>query len=772
MRIPNRIFSANGFDFWANKVLLDWESRFPEDVLLRGRKLYKSGVIRSVELKKGFATLITQPREERYFILEWDNEIQIRSSHSTDDLQAFAVAGLYEIEALLAEYTMGFPQRDAHITSEGLPQVTHRRPASTTKLALQLSLIGEGLRLDFASKENVALDHREHLVRLSHLSRKAGFFKCGNGFLLSSPYRIWVFVKQHLPKWKMLFDLTVPESVEKLLRDPEVIRIQLDKVGSGLSVQATFLKKPIDSALQKHLLKAKDEWVLLPGHGIVRLAKEDQQVWQQLEGLDHVPLYLSINTPLERSEELEAWQRSLLDLDGTLLEKEHPLLRPYQIKGVRWIKHLLNHQCGALLADEMGLGKTAQILGVLSEMSLTKPVLLLAPATVVSVWETEAAHFYPTLNLRKWDPTMPLDSGIYVTSYSQARRSAKKLQAVDFQCVILDEAQCIKNPKSKIAQVCCLLKTDGRIALTGTPIENALSDIWSLFHFLMPGLFHQNVKALHEHANRVAFQQKIAPFVLRRTKKEVLRELPEKVEIAVPCFLSEKQQHLYSQWIESGKAVFGNTFEKAKDNRIHFFALLTRLRQIACDPGLVYPDRPIQQSAKWVMLEKLLCEGFQNGHKVLIFSQFLQFLLRLKPAIQKAFPKVDCFELNGKTLHRKVIVDAFQNHRGPCAFLISLKTGGTGITLNTADSVILLDSWWNPFVEQQAIDRAHRIGQKKKVFVYRLIATQTIEDNVYKLQHAKSLLSDAVIGNLSDASLLENHFPAVLQCLRPLQNVL
>lgn len=456
-------------------------------------------------------------------------------------------------------------------------------------------------------------------------------------------------------------------------------------------------------------------------------------------------------------------------------------LRDYQKQGLGWLDFLRKFRIGGCLADDMGLGKTIQVLSHLEslraaqerarakavkdgggegeEIAARKPSLVIVPKSLVFNWRDEAAKFTPELKVLTYTGIERHASfeniaaaDLVVTTYGTLRKDILKLKDIAFDTVILDEAQAIKNAQSDSAKACRLLTSDHRLAMTGTPIENHLGELWSLFEFLNPGMLgrssaFQSVARETDAASPSVkvLARAIAPYVLRRTKAQVLTELPEKTEQTLTVDLPPKHRKLYNELRDHFRATLSSTIETQglAQSKIHVLEALLRLRQAACHPGLVDPKRRNEGSAKLDALVEQLEAVVDEGHKVLVFSQFTSLLsLVCKSLTARKIP----FEyLDGKTSNRKAGVDRFQTDQKCPVFLISLKAGGHGLNLTEADYVFILDPWWNPAVEAQAIDRAHRMGQTKRVFAYRIIARDTVEEKVLALQQQKRELAEAII---------------------------
>ncbi len=448
-------------------------------------------------------------------------------------------------------------------------------------------------------------------------------------------------------------------------------------------------------------------------------------------------------------------------------------LRPYQEQGFHWLWFLHEIGSGGVLADDMGLGKTVQTLALLLAVKNEdakiegkhKPfkALIVAPTSVVINWLREMDKFAPSLRHALWHGAERRerqdeleDADVVVTSYALLRRDEEMLKEIDWRYVIVDEAQQIKNPLSATARAAKRLKSDRRLALSGTPIENRLSEIWSIFDFVSPGLlapldkFEERYSRPIDAGDKVAAQRlraTIHPFILRRTKAEVARDLPEKIETDQFCELTGEQSALYAAVLKEVRAQVMGEVERQGLARSHIQILagLTRLRQAACDPRLLGLPREFgdDDSGKLVALRDLVQTSIEGGHRVLVFSQFVSMLQIVKRAMDD--DGVSYEYLDGSTKDRQAAVEHFQSEDGPPVFLISLKAGGSGLNLTAADTVIHFDPWWNPAVEDQATDRAHRIGQTKVVTTYRLIAKGTIEEKILELAEKKRELVGAVL---------------------------
>ena len=474
----------------------------------------------------------------------------------------------------------------------------------------------------------------------------------------------------------------------------------------------------------------------------------------------------------------QTWKKTLKRLDEVAQLDPHPPmsltaeLRDYQLEGYCWLRRLAAWGVGGCLADDMGLGKTVQALAVLIDRMEKGPALVVAPVSVGFNWVRESERFAPTLRpilYRDTDRGEFLDTlgngDVVVTSYGLVLRDAEKLKKIKWGTLILDEAQFIKNSQTKTAQVVRDLQADWRLALTGTPVENHLGELWSIFRAVAPGLFGswerfrerfaEPIERRKDAGRRHALAGVIRPFVLRRTKSEVLTELPQRTEVLLTAELSPAERKLYEDARLWAVTHLTQIADDTEDNRFQVLAALTRLRQMACHPRLIDPAWTASSAKLDLFLETV--EELRDGrHRALVFSQFTQHLALVRAALDER--QVPYQYLDGATTakQRQQRVDAFQHGAGDL-FLISLKAGGTGLNLTAADYVIHLDPWWNPAVEDQATDRAHRIGQTRPVTVYRLVAKDTIEEQILALHAEKRQLVASVLDGSDQAAKLSSH---------------
>ncbi|WP_066959301.1 SNF2-related protein [Microbulbifer sp. Q7] len=450
-------------------------------------------------------------------------------------------------------------------------------------------------------------------------------------------------------------------------------------------------------------------------------------------------------------------------------------LRPYQQEGLNWLVFLQRYGFGGILADDMGLGKTLQTLALVQHMketgALNRPALVIAPTSLTGNWQHEAARFTPDLRVTLIHGPQRAEafnhinkSDLVITTYPLLVRDWERYSKRRFSVVALDEAQAIKNPTTKAAECVRRLKSETRLCLSGTPLENHLGELWSLMDFALPGLlggrktFNEAYRTPIENRGEFKRQQELArrvrPFMLRRTKSEVVSELPPKTETIQYVELGRKQRALYESVRISMEKRIRELVARQGIARSHieFLDALLKLRQTCIDPRLVKLDKAagIQESAKMEWLQETLPQLLEEGRNILIFSQFTEVLKLVEAQLQDAH--IDYTKLTGQTRKRQQAIDSFQNGEVR-VFLISLKAGGAGLNLTAADVVIHLDPWWNPAVENQATDRAHRIGQNKPVFVYKLVAENTVEERIHQMQQQKQALADALFDAAASSGL-------------------
>jgi SNF2 family DNA or RNA helicase len=443
-------------------------------------------------------------------------------------------------------------------------------------------------------------------------------------------------------------------------------------------------------------------------------------------------------------------------------------LRPYQLEGLDWLQRLREHRVGGILADDMGLGKTLQAIAhVVTEKEngrLTSPALVVAPKSLCGNWKRELERFAPSLRVvvvegaarrRRWAEVAHAD--VVVTTYPVIARDIDTAEEHEFHVLLLDEAQTIKNSRSFVHRACRRLRARHRLCLTGTPLENHLGELFTLFDFLMPGLlgdaasFRARFRTPIEQGNGEQqleiLRGKLGPFILRRTKEAVATELPPKTEMVRPVELSGRQRDLYESIRVAAHAEVRRAIRKKgfSGSTIAILDALMKLRQVCCDPRLVRFEaaRDVAESAKYDLCMELVHQELAQHCRILLFSQFTSMLALISQGLRER--GIRHVALTGETQNRQALVDAFE--RGEVdVFLISLKAGGVGLNLTSADTVIHYDPWWNPAAQTQATDRAYRIGQTRPVFVHNLIVAGSVEERMLRLQQRKRSLADAILG--------------------------
>ncbi|MEO6875087.1 MAG: DEAD/DEAH box helicase [Opitutaceae bacterium] len=862
---PKRVYTPHSLESWFDRLENDWSAAFSASQLEEGRRIYRDGEVRELELTAKDAIIHRRvEKKDEYVVIEWEGSgLAVRSSTTDLDMaHALAVAGLHEIEELVADEISplpGEPARpraidvsagnghgasglrsngngSAHGPSSGngngdaaasakpsgmaASQGASNAPSVSRPLLLVFKTKTVGLTfqaywteadsearhpaLGTAAHANgnahVTSAERAKLIGLAAYARKAHFhYHQETGlYVLESLVEIPNFLKTTLPAWRRMFTVELDEKAANLLKGTRIIEIEAvaERGGGGgagggdtaaLNLRWIFRagERMLTDAEVNTLLRRGGSPVILPNLGIVALQGEKWDsfsAWRRNIAETHsdgtlspyliFSLFNDSRLKLTLSAEIEAWRQQVLappPEPPTLPE----ILRPYQRRGVEWMAHLCDVGCHGLLADEMGLGKTLQVLTLLASRPVAeKSTLIVCPASVVPVWREEIAKFYPELAVdvlkTGHDFTQHTEPMIWLASYTQLRKHRHLLEGQEFGYAVLDEGQFIKNPDAKITQTCFAVRARHRLVLTGTPLENRQLDLWSIFRFLLPGLLGSRTgfeAALN--ADRVVtlerLRAQLAPFILRRTKNEVATELPPKVEMDLLCPMTDVQRAEYARICTEGLARLGDDVGAAmREKSFGFLALLTRLRQTCCDPDMLpWLKAPLSDSGKINLLIEKLAEVIGSGHKVVIFSQFVMLLDRVREALVKNFPELPRYELTGMTLDRLKPVQSFQTATGSAVMLVSLKAAGTGITLHAADYVFLLDPWWNPAVEAQAVDRVHRIGQKSTVFVYRMVTAGTIEERIQALKASKKDLFDKLIGGLGGDYDLSQHFTSL-----------
>jgi len=530
---------------------------------------------------------------------------------------------------------------------------------------------------------------------------------------------------------------------------------------------------------------SEHQWVKIPTERILRILDTIVELYDTdalnsdgvLSFSKHAGLHYSdlLNDPSLRwkgADELQALSQKLANFSGIeAVEPPHGLqadLRSYQQEGLNWLQFLRDYQLNAILADDMGLGKTIQALtNLLVEKNAGRaelPSLVIAPTSLMSNWKREIERFTPELSVlvlqgakRKERFAALPEYDVILSTYPLMIHDKEFYEQHEFHYLILDEAQAIKNARSKTTQIIYALKANHRLCLTGTPIENHLGELWSMYHFLMPGylgtqqhftkLFKTPIEKQGDSIRGEQLRKRVQPFMLRRTKDLVAKDLPKKTEIIRTVPIVGKQRDLYETVrLAMDKKVRAEISKKGlARSQIMILDALLKLRQVCCDPQLVKlrKARNVKESAKLDLLMEMLPEMVEEGRKILLFSQFVTMLGVIENELKQR--KISYSKLTGQTRKREEAINAFQEGDAK-VFLISLKAGGVGLNLTAADTVIHYDPWWNPAVERQATDRAYRIGQDKPVFVYKLLTEDTVEEKILQLQEKKQALADNLYG--------------------------
>lgn len=599
--------------------------------------------------------------------------------------------------------------------------------------------------------------------------------------------------------------LETDESLSSILADPLIARVRLEAAQTE-NIDWLDLKLIFD--IEGAELKPADIRRLVAAKGgFVRLADgtwrrvqleltEEQRVMIDKLGIDLDEfsdeahrVHLRHLAGQEAAEFInpKAWQHIAARLADAELEARPPVpaglhatLRPYQIDGFHFLTYLTLNSIGGILADDMGLGKTLQSIAWilwLREKASTRlfsdstepprvpPVLVVCPKSVLDVWAAEMNKCATHLNVQVLHDKDQLDIemlrtriDVLVLNYAQLRGSIDSLHTLHWLAVILDEGQQIKNPESKAAKAARQIRAENRLVLTGTPLENRLLDLWSLMTFATPGAlgdrayFHRHFDRRKDERATQRLSARLRPFMIRRTKSQVAKELPARTEESMLCELSGVQAQLYKEELARAQHMVLSTsgFDSLNKQRFAILQALTRLRQICCHPALVQPTATAEESAKLTATLELIEELHAEGHKVLLFSQFVSMLKIIRERLEGM--KLPYHWLTGASSNRAEIVRNFQEDPLASVFLISLKAGGSGLNLTAASYVILYDPWWNPAVEAQAIDRAHRIGQTQPVMAYRMLTKGTIEEKIMLLQQKKTMMASSVLGGESGFS--------------------
>ncbi|WP_431804222.1 SNF2 helicase associated domain-containing protein [Halobacillus andaensis] len=613
-----------------------------------------------------------------------------------------------------------------------------------------------------------------------HVIEQAEFKFDGETVYLEDDEALHVFLTEFLPELNQLAEVYTSNSVKSLITDQDrelVPSVDITSEGSWLDIRFGIdgiSEEDVTNALRAAIERKR--YYRLSDGALLSLTTESFERFQSFaEELDlnssdvnHSSLQVSKARSLQVNDALSLQEQEKNERFTKLVQRlkspqsfniEPPAaldadLRDYQLTGFRWLKTLSTYGLGGVLADDMGLGKTIQSIAFLlfekEYEELTAPTIIVTPASLVYNWKKELEKFAPSLSVQviSGDPAgrqekLQENVDVFITSYPLLRQDIQLYEGKTFHAMFLDEAQAIKNESTKTSQAVRALKATHRFALSGTPIENSLNELWSLFRTIMPGFYTSKKKFLQMKPEKIARMTR--PFILRRMKTEVLEELPDKIETVQYSELTRDQKEVYLGYLEKIQSEVNETIatKGIQRGKLEILAGLTRLRQICCHPKL-FLENYEGESGKLEQLKELMNDLKAGGHRVLIFSQFASMLKILHEEISTE--GVSSFYLDGgtKSEERVEMVERF-NSGEKDAFFISLKAGGTGLNLTGADTVILYDLWWNPAIEEQAAGRAHRIGQEKAVQVIRMISEGTIEERIFQLQQKKRDLVDQII---------------------------
>ncbi len=812
-------YTEAALESWFLKLKKPWEGQFSKEALALGRDFYKQGALRSLVLDAHTAKAYTKyEKTEDYVVVEaLKDRWCVRGSYKERmHNEALGIATLYEVEELLAHALHYLP---TDIDNSTLIQ------SNAVLETSELELVSRSLWGDFQlhpqglffypfwktegetslSTFDIGPLHKKEralLIQLALQAKKSGFRadKTAKAYVLKDLEAVPTFFKYTFPTWSFvhctlgsaLIDLkiyTLEAQLKALHVDDFYFTLELSLYFSKQGQVQELSPDQINQVLQARKVQNA---IFFKGHEILNIRLEDHPSLESfLEKSSKgeplcLPKYqlLSFHPKVDAKldSQLLAWKKKTenrytkqeLEKDLMTYEKHLPsFLRPYQKEGVLWLNRICQLGLHPLLADDMGLGKTLQVLSFLHVFAKKdQPSLIICPSSVLSVWRKEIHTFFKDIFVEELSHVESHNSPglrIVLISYSQLRQWQEKLKAFSFEFIVLDEAQYIKNPNSKTAKAACLLQAQHRIALSGTPIENHLEDIASIFSFLMPGLLGTRREFQSFYLKKggqagMLLKEQLQGFILRRLKEEAAPDLPEKTEMLLYCPLTPLQKKLYLQYSELSLQQLAKDLPTLlMSSTFSLLTALLRLRQVCCAPFLLpqyrkAEDYCFEHSSKLLALLDVLPGLLERGHKIVIFSQFTSLLEPVKEKLRVLLPHYPIYYLSGKTQDRAGQVEGFQNEKGSALFLLSLKAGGTGLTLHAADYAFLLDPWWNPAVEEQAVNRLHRLGQTKPVFIYRLITPGTVEERIQDLKEFKHGLAEGVLGTQHILQALANTY--------------
>ncbi|MDR1401817.1 MAG: DEAD/DEAH box helicase [Puniceicoccales bacterium] len=622
------------------------------------------------------------------------------------------------------------------------------------------------------------------LLRLLYYAKKAKFEFCAanRDYRLKNLHTATELMRDRFDVWEKYFFVQLAPEMLLLKRGiifPEICArvLELDPGHIQIEWVITTPHGQINPFKMADLLRANGRSIFIENIGAVALTSNQISVIRHVFAGD-------CNAKLHKYMLYVLLNQSCITVDTTGCKITHidvgmpefPLpefLKNYQRDGVYSMRAILDAGCHCLLADEMGLGKTLQALTLICSNEQPTRTLVVCPASVIFVWQREIEKFFPDRTFATVDKFYDFSRSPHflLCSYAQVHKMNQELKKLSFDYVILDEAQYAKNPRSKTMLACCSVDGRHRIAITGTPIENNLMDIWSIFKFLMPGFFcgyRQFQENIGFQDFRDNFKKQISTFTIRRTKQSVAIELPKRNELELLCRMNCSQGLAYNAIRNGLKLKLLDLATPGKGTHMNVLTAIMRLRQAACAqfvlPAPLRHDNSRDSQKIDILLIKL--ENIAaEGKKAIVFSQFLSFLEEIKNRVAANIPMAKVYSLTGATVNRKTLVEDFQSAKGSAVMLISLKAGGVGITLHAAEYVFLMEPWWNPAVEEQAIARIHRIGQKNITTVYRLISKESIEERMREIQVSKNELFNEFIKTGVDNIAMTNFYLKNLESL-------
>ena len=618
----------------------------------------------------------------------------------------------------------------------------------------------DGKNISFTKEYDNILEYKNY----TNLLKLLEFDSIGKKFIIKDRNKILKVISDNLGDLRSFGNLFVSKNIEKL-NIKRINQVHI-KGSSKINFASIFFGDyEFTPSELKHILDEynnNNHYFELDENNLIHITEETINIIKDITEISNedglIPYYKAYalkeystvdeGTLLEFSTKLGNYN----NLPVTISSELEAFYRPYQLQGVKWLKLINEYGMGGILADDMGLGKTIEVIGLLDGLKHERPSIIISPTSLIFNWENEFKKFAPWLNPQvvygtKADREQIIKNAkkdsIFITSYQTLRSDLELYLDFNFETIIIDEAQYIKNPTAKKTKAVKELQANSRFALTGTPIENSLLDLWSLFDFILPGYLPNKKTFLGRYQDEPMddLKAKIAPFLLRRIKTDVLK-LEPKIENFSYAVMSDDQRKVYEGYLLEGRNAISDN--NGTNKRSIMLSYLVRMRQLSCDPRLFIEDYE-GSIAKLDLLEEIVLEKVSDGHKILIFSQFTSNFVFISEMLKKH--EISFLELNGKTkvLDRKKLVDQFNEDESIKVFLISLKAGGNGLNLTSADTVIHYDPWWNIAAMSQATDRAYRIGQERSVHVIKMITKNTIEEKIVELQREKQNLSDDLI---------------------------